>query len=128
MANCRIVQDQITSEIIIARVKWCQSYWNHFRGLMFQTSIDPEYGLLFVYDSESIVQTTIHMFFVPFAISVIWLDAEQRVVDRKIARPWRPYYAPARPAMYFIEAHPSKIDQFEVGQSISFAEEVPCRS
>ena len=61
------------------------------------------------------------VFFVFFPISVVWLDAERRVVDKVLAHPWRPYYAPSRPARYFVEGHPSLLDKVSVGDELDFA-------
>jgi len=42
------------------------------------------------------------------------------VVDAKLAKPWRPYYAPARPARYLIEAPPSLLERVTVGERLTF--------
>jgi hypothetical protein len=42
------------------------------------------------------------------------------VVDKTLARPWRPIYAPERPACYYIEAHPSALDKVEIGDKLTF--------
>jgi len=47
------------------------------------------------------------MFFVFFAIAAVWLDDGGNVVDAKLARPWRPFYKPVKPARYLIEARPA---------------------
>ena len=57
-----------------------------------------------------------------FSIGVIWLDAEGRVVDKKLAKPWRPMYAPAKPAQYYIEANPSILDKVAIGDMLVFSE------
>lgn len=75
---------------------------------------------LFVEKKESVAATTIHMFFVFFPIAVIWLDSERRVVDKKLARPFRPYYAPRQPAQYYIEGHPSLLERVSLGDQLEF--------
>ena len=75
-------------------------------------------ALLFVHERESVSATSIHMFFVFFDIGVIWLDAQQRVVDKKLARPFRPYYAAQAPARYFIECHPGALGFVRVGDQL----------
>ena len=57
-----------------------------------------------------------------FAIAAVWLDNEGRVVDARIARPWRPYYAPSKPARYLIEARPSLLERVKVGDQLAFDE------
>lgn len=60
------------------------------------------------------------MFFVFFTIGVIWLDSSGRVVDKALAKPWRPYYAPQSPARDFIEALPGILDRVQVGDQLVF--------
>lgn len=120
MADWREIRKAGSDQVVLARAKWCASFWCHFRGLMLRLSLPEDEGLLFVYRKASISQMTIHMFFVFFAIAAVWLDAEGKVVDAKLARPWRPYYAPARPAQYLIEARPGLLDRVRVGDRLTF--------
>jgi uncharacterized membrane protein (UPF0127 family) len=60
------------------------------------------------------------MFFVPFSIAVIWLDADFRVVDRVVARPWRPFYAPRIAAQYTLEAAPELTEAVIEGDLLEF--------
>jgi uncharacterized membrane protein (UPF0127 family) len=82
-------------------------------------------GLLFAFGRENRSDASIHMFFVFFAIAAVWLDNDGRVVDAKLARPWRPYYVPARPARYLIEARPSLLKRVSVGEQLTFDEGLP---
>lgn len=87
---------------------------------MFRRALEPGEGLLFVRKHESRIDSAIHMFFMRFSIAVIWLDAERRVVDTCLALPWRPSYAPARPAKYTIEAAPALLDQITIGDQLEW--------
>jgi uncharacterized protein len=120
----RVLRKVQTGEIVLARVRLCVSFWCHFRGLQFVPRLPDDEGLLFVTDRESRAQTTIHMFFMLFSIAVVWLDSSGQVVDKKLAKPWRPAYAPRRPARYYIEANPDLLDRVEVGDILRFDEEV----
>jgi uncharacterized membrane protein (UPF0127 family) len=122
MSDWRVIRNARTNEVVLGRGKWCDHFLCHLRGLMLRPSLPADEGLIFVYPQESITATTIHMFFVFFAIAVVWLDREGRVVDAKLARPWRPYYAPAKPARYFIEARPALLDRVQVGDQLLFEE------
>jgi uncharacterized membrane protein (UPF0127 family) len=64
------------------------------------------------------------MFFVFMSIGVVWLDANGKVVDKVLAKPWRPYYAPRTKAQYFIEASPAILDKVEIGDRLTFDERV----
>jgi uncharacterized membrane protein (UPF0127 family) len=75
-------------------------------------------GLLFMEARESQVATSIHMFFVFFSIGVVWMDADWGVVDKVLAKPFRPYYAPQAPAQYFLEGPPDLLTWVEVGERL----------
>ncbi len=122
MSRYRIVKQAETGRIILARARWCASFWCKFRGLQLVHKLDEDEGLLFVYHGESRSNTTIHMFFMLFSIGVIWMDAKGKVVDKCLAKPWRPAYAPKQPAQYFIEANPSILDSVEIGDILQFEE------
>jgi uncharacterized membrane protein (UPF0127 family) len=109
-----------TGEVVLARARWCQSFWCHLRGLMFRRALSPDEGLLFVYSRAGINNTAIHMFFVFFSIAAVWLDNEGRVVGTALARPWRPYYAPRAPARYLIEAAPALLERVSLGEQLVF--------
>ncbi len=124
MSEWRNIKKSDTNEVVLARAKWCASYWCHFKGLQFVANLPENEGLLFVTDSESKVGTAIHMFFMFMNIAVVWLDRDGVVVDKKFAKPWRPAYAPQSPAMYYIEANPSLLDRVEIGDKLIFDEVV----
>lgn len=87
---------------------------------MFRRSLPPDEGLIFVRRGMSVVNTSIHMFFCFFPIGVVWLDSDLKVVDAKLARPWRPSYAPKAPAQYFVEANPSILEHVSEGDQLAF--------
>lgn len=122
MSDWRVIRNVTTDQVVLTRVKWCQSFWCHFRGLMLRRSLPENEGLLFVYRRESIAETTIHMLFMFFSIAAVWMDNEGVVVDAKLARPWRPVYAPAKPARYMIEARPIVLERVKVGDRLRFDE------
>ena len=107
-------------DILLARVRWCTDHWCKFRGLMLRASLPPDEGLLFVYERESKMDTSIHMFFMRIPIAVIWMDAEMRIVDKVLAKPWRPIYAPAKPAQYVLEAPPALLERVMIGERVTF--------
>jgi uncharacterized membrane protein (UPF0127 family) len=109
-----------TGETVAGRVVRCDTFWKRGRGLMFRRSLPESEVYLFVERRESVAQTSIHMFFVFFPIAVVWLDRERRVVDRVLALPFRPYYAPQSPAQYFVEGHPSLLDRVRIGDQLDF--------
>jgi len=102
------------------RARWCVSFFSRLRGFMFRKELAHDEGLILVEKRESRMDTSIHMFFVWTDLAVIWLNAQNEVVDTVLARAWRPFYAPAKPAQYTIEIHPSRIGEFRVGDKVEF--------
>jgi len=118
----RILRKAGKNTIVLARVKLCVSAWCHFKGLMLRANLPEDEGLLFVTGGESRVNTSIHMFFMRFSIGVVWLDSAGRVVDKALAKPWRPAYAPKAPARYYLEANVGILDRVQVGDVLRFEE------
>jgi uncharacterized membrane protein (UPF0127 family) len=92
--------------VLAGQVVICDRFWSRLRGLMFRRALAPGEAYVFVSRRESVAEASIHMFFVFSPISVLWLDAGQQVVDSSLAKPFRPYYAPRRAALYTVEAGP----------------------
>ncbi len=118
-----MIVNRTTNQPLARGVVRCDTFWKRGRGLMFRRRravADTVY--LFIEKRESVTAAAIHMFFVFFPIAVIWLDAEKRVVDRKLARPFRPYYAPQKAARYFLEGAPALLDRVSVGDQLDWDE------
>lgn len=120
----RVLRNAKSGEVVLNRARWCSSFLCHLRGLQFVPSLPDGEGLLFVTKGESRANTTIHMFFMMFSIAVVWLDKSGRVVDKQLAKPWRPAYAPKAPAQYYIEANTDLLDRVEIGDVLLFDETV----
>src|SRR5512143_1775062 len=99
-------------------VKLCNTFITRFRGLMLAPSILPEGGVLIDEQSDSIAGTSIHMLFMNFDIAVVWINSQLKVVDVRLARRWRPMYAPAKPARYVLELHPDRLRDFQPGDKV----------
>jgi uncharacterized membrane protein (UPF0127 family) len=82
------------------RVKYCASFWDNFKGLMFTPAIAPDGGVLLVESFDGRSNTAIHMFFMRFDIAAIWINSNLEVVDCKLAKRWAPALCRKRlPAM-----------------------------
>ncbi len=99
------------------QVQYCNRFFCQLRGLTFRRSIPAAWGLLLVQAQSSRLLASIHMLFVFTDLAVIWLDDDLRVVDKTLAKAWRPFYAPSRPARYVLEMHPRHLDDFSVGET-----------
>lgn len=125
MTDWRVLRNTKTNKVVLARARMCTSFWCHFRGLQLVPRLPEDEGLLFVTGSESRSNSAIHMFFMLFSIGVVWLDKSGKVVDKQLAKPWRPMYMPRSPAQYYIEANPSLLGHVEIGDRLRFDEAVP---
>jgi uncharacterized membrane protein (UPF0127 family) len=87
---------------------------------MFRSQLGVDEGLLLVTDRDARLDSSIHMLFVPFDLAIFWINSQMEVVDKLIARSWRPAYFPARPARYILEIHTSRFNDYEIGQKVNF--------
>jgi uncharacterized membrane protein (UPF0127 family) len=101
------------------RARLCDTFLCRLRGLTFRRSWPEDEGLLFVESVESRVATSIHMFFVFFSIGVVWLAADGTVMDAKLAKPFRPYYASRAPAKYYLEGTPALLSWVQIGERLT---------
>jgi len=115
------VKNQDKPEVEPALVKYCSSYLCRLRGLMFRSGISPDEGLLLVQGKhDTRIDSSITMQFVPFDLAVFWINMEMQVVDKVIAKPWRPAYFSTEPARYVLEIHPTRWDEYEIGHRVEF--------
>ena len=103
-----------------ARIQLCNSFTSRLRGLMFRSNLPVDEGLLLAGDRDSRLDTSIHMLFVPFDLAVFWINSDFRVVDKVIAKAWRPAYLPAEAARYTLEIHPDRFDDYAIGDRVEF--------
>lgn len=102
----------------VLKATLCESFLCKLRGLMFRKSINIDEGLVFDLQTDSRINAAIHMFFMRFDIAVIWLDSKYIVVDVQLAKRWRPFYTPAKPARFVIETHVQQLSHFKVGDRV----------
>ena len=103
-----------------ARVLFCESFLCRLRGLMFRGQLAQDEGLLLVQARDSRIDSSIHMFFVPFDLAVFWIDASLTVVDRVLERSWRPAYLSRQPARDILEIHPARWDEYQTLARVEF--------
>ncbi len=99
---------------------YCDSFPCRLRGLMGRSNLAHDEGLLLVEARDSRIDTSIHMFFVYMDLAVIWINSGYTVVDTVLARSWRPAYAPRQAARYILEIHPSRLNEFTLGDTVEF--------
>lgn len=90
---------------------------------MFSRDLRDDHGIILVENRESRINTSIHMMFMNYNLTVLWLDKNLIIVDRVLAKKWMPVYFPKKPAQYVIELHPSKFADFSIGEKLSIDSE-----
>jgi uncharacterized membrane protein (UPF0127 family) len=115
-----VLVNQTTGEILARNVTRCEAFGQRLRGLMFRRGLDLDEAYLFSCGRESILEASIHTFFVFYPIAVLWLDACRVVVDKRLAYPFRPLYAPRRAAAFFVEGAPQLLERARLGDQIEF--------
>lgn len=103
-----------------ARVGYCDSFSCRLRGLMFRPRLSPDDGLLLVEKRDSRLDSSIHMLFVPFDLAVFWINSDMTVVDKAIAKSWKPAYFPKADAKFTLEIHPNRWADYEIGDKVEF--------
>jgi uncharacterized membrane protein (UPF0127 family) len=99
-------------------LKYCDTFFSKLLGLMFSKALKKDSGLILVEKNESRLNTSIHMLFMNYDITVLWLDSQRVVVDKVLAKRWRPFYWPKQPAKYVVELHSSKFSDYELGDQL----------
>jgi uncharacterized membrane protein (UPF0127 family) len=102
------------------RIKYCDTFFTQLRGLTFRSNLPRDEGLLLVQRRDSRLDSSIHMLFVPFDLSVVWINSTMQVVDKVLAKSWRPAYFSNQPAKYVLEIHPQRWENFEIGDGVEF--------
>jgi uncharacterized membrane protein (UPF0127 family) len=103
--------------------RYCDSFLCKLRGLMFAKKIGRNEALIMVENHEDRINSAIHMFFMCFDIGVIWLNKDMVIVDKVLAKKWRPFYIPCNPAKFIIECHSDRLDEFFIGDQLQIEKE-----
>jgi len=85
---------------------------------MFSRKLKLDHGVILVDKNETRINTSIHMMFMNYDITVLWLDKQMVIIDKVLARKWVPIYIPKKPAQYVIELHHSKFSEYSIGDKL----------
>jgi uncharacterized membrane protein (UPF0127 family) len=102
------------------QIKYCDTFLTQLRGFTLRPSLSREEGLVLVGTRDSRLDSSIHMLFVSFDLAVIWINSDMKVVDKVLAKSWRPAYFSKQPARYVLEVHPDRWEEFQVGDRVQF--------
>ena len=101
--------------IFLIKSKLCNNFFSKGLGLMF--TFNPQSALL-VNNSESIISSNIHMFFMFYSIDVYWLNKNFEVVNKKLnLKPFTFNHSSKYPAMYILEVPVNSIS-LDIGDKI----------
>jgi uncharacterized membrane protein (UPF0127 family) len=89
---------------------------------MFSKELKLDQGIILVEDDETRMNTSIHMMFMSYDLTVLWLDKELVIVDKILARKWVPFYIPKKPVQYVVELHRSKFSEYSIGDKLIIVE------
>jgi len=118
MKKVTVSKSHSSSSTVI--VKYCDTFFDKFIGLMFSKGLRQDNGVLLVNSGESTINASIHMFFMNFDITALWLDKNMVVVDKVVAKKWHPFYYPKKPAKYILELHHSQFPEYSIGDKLVF--------
>ena len=109
-----------TGEALVESARWCSSSLCRLRGLQFRARLAPGEALILVEEMDTMMNSSIHMFFVFFPIAAVWINSRGKVTSAQLAKPWRPYYASPAPARYVLETSPDFLNRIAVGDEVDF--------
>ena len=104
----------------VPRVEYCDTFLTQLRGLTFRPRLGRDEGLVLAGRRDSRLDSSIHMLFVRFDLAVVWINYNMMVVDKILAKSWRPAYFSKHAAKYVLEIHPDRWDDFEMGDTVKF--------
>lgn len=102
------------------RIKYCDTFLTQLRGFTLRPELSRDEGLVLAGRRDSRIDSSIHMLFVSFDLAVVWINSDMQVVDKVLARSWKPAYFSKQPAKYVLEVHPDRWDEFQVGDRVRF--------
>jgi uncharacterized membrane protein (UPF0127 family) len=110
--------NETTGQVVARQVRLCDTFWRRLRGLMFRRALDPDEVYLFSWGRQSKAEATIHSLFCFFTFAVLWLDAEEVLVDCRLVRPFSLVVAPRYAAASFVEGVPELLDKVHLGDRV----------
>jgi uncharacterized protein len=99
---------------------FCESFWCKLRGFSWRPSLAADRGLVLADKNDSRVNSSIHMLGMMFALTIVWLDSNFKIVDVGQAKPWISFATPRKPARYVIECAASRHEDFQIGDQLAF--------
>ena len=122
MSARRLIVNERTGQVVLARARIRASFLSRLVGLSFRGPNAVCDGALFVCRSNGRLASAIHTLALRSAIGVVWLGADLKVVDKRLAKSWRFAHVPSGPAMYYLEADPAILARADIGDQLRINE------
>jgi len=90
-----------SEEVVEAEV--ANTFFSRLKGLMFRSKLPKNKGLLIEFAPYS-SSRTIHGFFMRFAVELIFIDENHKVVEIAPLKPWK-FYTPKRHCKWVLEVN-----------------------
>lgn len=118
----KVIIDKVDNPLLLSEkleARCFESFFERFKGLMFDSDLPVNQAALFINKNETIIDSTIHMLFMNYDIAVFWLNESNIVVDKKIAKKWTLINSPSKKAQKILETHIEFFDKLNIGDKIS---------
>ena len=120
--NLQILQKETDSLLIRLDIEIADNEYETATGLMYRSSMEPEQGMLFIFDD--VAMRSFYMKNTQFPLDIIFLDEENRIVSfQKDAQPFNENGLTSKvPAKYVLEVNAGMADKWslDLGDRIIF--------
>lgn len=107
-----MILNKTTDKLINIKIKYADTYFKRFKGLMGKKDIN--FALLFC----NLKDSSIHTHFMRFDIDVYFLDKNKIIFEKTTLKPWK-FYKPKKQAHYILETKKNKL-KIEIGEKLEF--------
>lgn len=97
------------------------NFISRLRGYLQNNSSGEYDGIFFVYPIIGRISAAIHTSFLNVQLLALWVDQNNIVVDKLMAKPWQ-VYIPKKPSKYLLETSPNEYNFWNIGDKIEVYE------
>lgn len=122
----RMIQVKADQKPIADQVVYADTYKLRRQGVLGREKLETNDGVLLVYSTKTRISLlySIHMFGVPFNLTVAWLSKDRKILYLKLAKPGRVYFPPGflTDTAYILELHPEHYELLKRSTQIDWEE------
>jgi uncharacterized membrane protein (UPF0127 family) len=120
----KLVKVSADQNIIADKVVYADNAQLRKKGVLGRHALDNNDGVLLIMPSRMGFSLfhSIHMFDVPFGLTVVWLDKDGHILDLKLAKPGRMYFPSGirTKTKYILEVHPGHFPLLQKSKQINW--------